>query len=116
MSRVDFYHSTIWRKQSKLYALSKYCICEKCGRPVYVDGITPYQPKDKRLKYVVHHKIHLNESNYNDYNISLNWDNLQLLCIDCHNQEHSNAITRNDVMFDEQGNLVERKVVKRTAN
>lgn len=104
--RDKFYQSKAWRNTSKQYALSKYCLCEKCNRPVYVDGITPYLPKEKRLKYVVHHKIHLTESNYKDDNISLNWDNLQLLCIDCHNAEHGYSPVRDGLRFDSEGNII----------
>ena len=37
---------------------------------------------------VVHHKIHLTPYTMNDPDISLNYDNLELLCMDCHNREH----------------------------
>ena len=48
-------------------------------------------------------------TNINDENISLNEDNLEGLCIDCHNNEHfSTNVTKLDVMFDEKGNLVKR--------
>ena len=39
----------------------------------------------------VHHKIHLTPKNINDPNITLNWDNLMLLCRDCHAEVHSRA-------------------------
>lgn len=115
MSRKDFYNSTLWRKTSKMFVLSKSCICEKCGKPIYCRGINDYLPKEKRRRYIVHHKIALDEVNYKDENISLNWDNLQLLCIDCHNSLNADAVLRDDVMFDENGNLIKRVVIKRKA-
>lgn len=36
----------------------------------------------------VHHKIRLTPENVNDPEISLNQDNLMLLCNECHNKEH----------------------------
>ena len=41
----------------------------------------------------------------NDVNISLNQDNLELLCKDCHNNEHG-RFKKKDVMFDEDGNFI----------
>lgn len=84
--------------------------------PVYVSGINDYLPKDKRLRYIVHHKEYLNETNFTNDEVSLDWNNLELLCIDCHNEEHkSNSPTRKGLMFDEMGNLIEKNkvVIKR---
>lgn len=39
-------------------------------------------------KLIGHHKIHLTKENVHDYNISLNKDNVELICHDCHNKEH----------------------------
>ena len=40
------------------------------------------------LGYMVHHKEYINTANIWDTNITLSFDNLELLCIDCHNKEH----------------------------
>lgn len=53
----------------------------------------------------VHHKIRLTIDNVNDANISLNQDNLELLCRDCHNEEHGRFKKKN-VEFDENGNFL----------
>ena len=37
---------------------------------------------------IVHHKIHLDADNIGDPNVTLNWDNLELVCMDCHAAEH----------------------------
>lgn len=37
---------------------------------------------------MVHHKIHLTAENMGDPDISLAFDNLQLLCVDCHAAVH----------------------------
>lgn len=84
-----FYHSSKWIKTSKAYALSRHYICELCGG----------QGK------LVHHKIHLNESNINDLNISLAWSNLQYLCIECHNGVHGKVADKK-IIFDSSGDVV----------
>ncbi len=106
MSRQDFYHSKEWRQTARYVWIKQYCLCARCHRPVYVDGISAYLPKEKRLVGVVHHIKHLNETNYNDENISLNEDNLEGLCQDCHALVHGSKVTRNDVKFDANGNLI----------
>lgn len=114
MSRAEFYQTKVWKRNRKDFALSKDCICERCHRPVYVSGISDESiPKDKRLRYIVHHKEYLNENNYTNDDVSLNWDNLELLCIDCHNEEHprlKKMPVRKGLTFDELGNLVQRDV------
>jgi len=55
----------------------------------------------------VHHKIKLTPYNVNNPEVALNWENLQLLCIDCHNREHGGASTAESLAFDENGNLIQ---------
>ena len=40
------------------------------------------------LGRIVHHKVHLNSKNIFNPNITISFDNLELLCQDCHNKEH----------------------------
>lgn len=110
MTREEFYQTDIWKK-ARLYIWKKQsCICNRCHRPVYVNGLSDYIPPEKRLKGIVHHKEYLTDDNFNDYNISLNEDNLEGICIDCHNQEHfSSSVTRKDLMFDKDGNLIPKQ-------
>jgi len=112
MERKSLYHSKAWKDIRKGYALSKHCQCERCGRYVYVDGISNYLPKEQRLKSIVHHKIYLTNENYTDDSVVFNWDNLELLCIDCHNKEHFEQSTRDGLMFDEFGNLIKSPRIK----
>lgn len=108
MRSIDpsFYKSKAW-KQVRLNVWRKqYCLCSRCGKSVYVDGISEWIPKEKRLKGIVHHKIHLNNSNVYDDDITLNEENLEGVCINCHNYIHSNpGILREGFTFDENGNL-----------
>lgn len=85
-----FYNSEAWQSVRAAYYASKYGLCEKCGRP----GV------------IVHHKIKLTPYNINDPEIALNWNNLQLLCLECHNREHGGGSTAEGLKFDEDGNLV----------
>ncbi len=90
----NFYNSKVWKDTQKLYKSSKHGICERCGRT--------------HKTMIVHHKIHLNSRNINNPEITLNFDNLELLCIDCHNQEHFKKYSpiREGFKFNEQGKLI----------
>ena len=105
--RKDFYNSKAWKTVRKNVWLKQNCLCARCYKPVYVDGISEYIPKENRRIGIVHHKIHLDNTNVYDDEISLNEDNLEGLCIECHNQEHNPITsTREEYAFDEYGNLV----------
>lgn len=106
MNQHEFYQTKAWKKQSKYIWTKQHCLCAKCGRAVYVDGLSPFIPKEKRLLGAVHHKEHLNSYNLSNESITLNEDNLIGLCYDCHAKEHKKQITRDGLMFDEMGNLV----------
>lgn len=72
-----FYDSTAWRQTRKAYASSVGGLCERCLRSGrYVPGV------------IVHHIKHLDDSSYGDPKISLDWNNLELLCRECHNEIH----------------------------
>ena len=111
----SIYRSTAWKRNRVAYAISRNCICERCGRPVYVSGINDFLPKEKRLRYVVHHRTYLTEENQSDDSIALDWNNLELLCQDCHNQEHHEQPTRDGLTFDAEGNLIRRETISREA-
>ena len=88
-----FYRSKAWRQCRDAYFVSKHGICERCGGP----------------GKIVHHKIYLTPQNIHDPNVSLNFDHLELLCQDCHNQEHHGGSAIEDgLMFDENGDLIRR--------
>lgn len=104
-----FYKTKLWNNVRKSIWIKQYCLCNICNRPVYVDGISEWIPKEKRLKGIVHHKIFLNEENYTNDEIAYDEANLEGICVECHNKIHmSTDITRKDVMFDEEGNLIKR--------
>jgi 5-methylcytosine-specific restriction endonuclease McrA len=67
-----FYRSTAWKKCRMSYIATVHGLCERCG----AGG------------KIVHHKIYLSERNINDVSLTLNHENLELLCQECHNAEH----------------------------
>jgi hypothetical protein len=53
--------------------------------------------------------VWLNSENVNDPTVTLNWDNLEALCIDCHNKEHfQTSAVDEDLRFDEKGSLIKK--------
>ncbi|HHT71895.1 MAG TPA: HNH endonuclease [Firmicutes bacterium] len=70
-----FYKSKAWRQCRHAYSSSQHGLCERCGS----------------AGWIVHHKIYLTPGNINSPEITLNWINLELLCLDCHNREHGGA-------------------------
>lgn len=88
-----FYQSSAWKKTRKAFLLSKFGLCERCGDPATY----------------VHHKEYITSNNIDDTNITLNWNNLELLCHTCHNEEHFNNV---GYQFDMDGNLISNKTIK----
>jgi len=87
----NFYKSPAWIAAREIKIMLVNGLCERCGKV----GIE------------VHHKERLSIDNVNDSSISLNQDNLELLCRECHNQEHERFSKK--VRFDEDGNLIKPK-------
>lgn len=88
-----FYKSKAWQKCRTAYAKSKGGLCERClARGIY------------RAGEIVHHKQHITPGNITDPNIILAWDNLELLCRDCHAQEHDRRKRRYKV--DDMGRVI----------
>lgn len=86
-----FYHSPAWRKVSAAYLASKNYVCERCGKPATI----------------CHHKKWLNAHNVNNPSISLSFDNLEALCLDCHNAEH--GLKHDIAIFNEAGEVIDVK-------
>ena len=57
-------------------------------------------------RFIVHHKVSLTPQNINNFDIAYGWDNLMLLCLECHNKIHSKDNNTRTMHFDEDGNLV----------
>ena len=91
---VSFYNSKKWERCRKSY-LSKHNLCERC----LIRG--EYVPAK-----IVHHKTYITESNIHDTDITLNHDNLEALCQECHNYEHLNKDIELRYTFDKEGNVI----------
>ena len=72
-----FYKSRQWQATRDAYAQSKSYLCEECLKS---GTITAGE--------IVHHKRPITRDNINNPDITLNWDNLQLLCRAHHDKAH----------------------------
>ena len=84
----SFYVSWIWRKCRKAFAESKGNLCERC----LARGVIEPGSKDRPLE--VHHKIPLTAENVRDQRVALAWENLELLCKSCHDEERERKAKR----------------------
>ena len=88
----QFYSGNAWKNTREAYRKSKQNLCERCLEKGIITGAD-----------IVHHKIHLTPDNINNPDISLNWDNLECVCINHHAQIHSGKVKRWTV--DEWGHI-----------
>lgn len=73
-----FYRSAAWKKCRKAFWEAHQGLCTRCmARGLIVPGAE------------VHHRIRITPENLDDPGVTLNWDNLELLCKECHLQEHA---------------------------
>lgn len=94
----SFYKGKAWIKCKNSYIKSVHGLCERCL-------------KDGKIVtgWIVHHKVVLTPDNIGDPDITLNHNNLEYLCQDCHNKEHHGSkddVVREGFMFNEYGELV----------
>ena len=82
---VAFYKSRAWKKVSSEYRSKVANLCEKCfSEGKLVTG------------EIVHHKIHVTPETIDDPSITLNPDNLILVCRLCHAAEHPEMYGQNN--------------------
>ena len=89
---AGFYNTALWQACRDQYKKSVGGLCERC----YERGIIKHGD-------TVHHIIHINSQNVNDPSITLNPDNLMLLCRDCHAEIHK---TPKRYKVDELGRII----------
>lgn len=73
---IRFYNSKTWKQCRASYIVSVQGLCEQCLR----DGIVT-------TGYILDHIVELSPMNINDVDITLNHNNLQFLCLSCHNKK-----------------------------
>ena len=72
-----FYSSKTWQDCRDAYAKKAHHLCENCLRKgIYKPGV------------IVHHIEELTPFNIEKPEVALNFDNLELLCRDCHAEIH----------------------------
>lgn len=87
-----FYLSRAWEQTRAAYMAYRHGICERCGRPARI----------------VHHREYIRPETINDPSVTLDWANLEALCQECHNREHSaGSEVREGLAFTADGQLVE---------
>lgn len=83
MNREQFYKSKQWEVFRRIVISERVdctgaTICESCGKEIV-----------NRNDLILHHKIELTDCNVNDTSISLNPENIEIICMKCHNKEHN---------------------------
>ena len=68
---------------------SQRYVFERCGRPARI----------------VHHRRYITPQNIHDPSVTLDWANLEALCQECHNKEHS-PTEHSTAIFDSSGEMV----------
>ena len=93
-----FYSSKAWQDCRNEYAKQRHYLCENCMRK----GI--YKPGE-----IVHHIIELDPINIENPEITLSFDNLVLLCRDCHAEEHKEHSKGRRYVFGDNGEVITKK-------
>lgn len=90
-----FYSSKAWQDCREEYAKRRRYLCEDCLRR----GI--YRPGE-----IVHHVIEVDPITIEQPEVTLNHDNLRLLCRDCHGEAHKQRNKGRRYLFDENGKVL----------
>ena len=89
----QFYNSLVWKNTREEYKRSRGGLCELC----WAEGIV-------KAGVIVHHKTELTPENITNKEITLGWDNLQLVCRECHARIHDRKQRR--YQLDELGRVI----------
>ena len=90
-----FYDSSEWQHVRSEYLSKVKGLCERC----LTLGIC-------RPAYIVHHKEYISPDNYQDPEVLLCMDNLEALCLDCHNKEHFRKKVKKRFEIAEEGHVI----------
>lgn len=90
-----FYSSKAWKETREAYKKYRGGLCERCfAKGLYKAG------------EIVHHKTYITPDNVNDPAVTLSFDNLELVCRDCHAAEHDRRQRR--YKLDDLGRVITR--------
>lgn len=91
----DFYHSRRWQDCRRAYGQKRGWLCEEClGRNVLSYG------------EIVHHKIPLTPENIDDPEIAYGFNNLELVCRQCHAELHDKRKQHRRYTFGPDGEII----------
>lgn len=77
--QIAFYKTWTWKKCREQYFKKAKGLCERC----LAKGLI-------KQGEIVHHKIEMNSETIHNPKLAYGFDNLELLCRDCHNEVHEN--------------------------
>ena len=90
----QFYSSKVWQDCRDTYSKRVGHLCEEClKKGIYTPGV------------IVHHIEELTPLNINNPEIALNYENLKLVCRQCHACQHGQGRQRR-YKFDNFGNII----------
>lgn len=90
-----FYSSTAWQKCRAEYMKQAHYLCENCMKKgVYKSGV------------IVHHIEELTPFNIHKPEVALNFDNLELVCRDCHAELHDKRNKGRRYFFSDNGEVI----------
>ena len=91
----SFYSSKAWQDCRNEYAKSVHHLCENCMRKgIYRPGV------------IVHHIEELTPMNIHRPEVTLNFDNLELLCRECHAEQHMERSKGRRYVFGDGGEII----------
>lgn len=91
----SFYSSKAWQDCRYEYAKSVHYLCENCMRKgIYRPGV------------IVHHIEELTPANIHRPEITLNFDNLELLCRECHAEQHTERSKGRRYIYGDNGEII----------
>lgn len=90
-----FYSSGAWQHCRNTYGAAHSWLCEDClRRGIYTPGVE------------VHHVEELTPFNIDRPEVTLNWDNLVLLCRECHKARHDTRMRGRRYQIGPNGEII----------
>ncbi|WP_112181387.1 HNH endonuclease [Paraliobacillus zengyii] len=96
-----FYDSAEWKALREQVKKRDNYECQQCkreGRVTVDTGEYSKKAKRKKIKLVVHHIKEL----YHYPELALDIDNLETVCVDCHNKEHGRLFPKKENKWDDE--------------
>lgn len=98
---VEFYKSKAWKQCRAEYARQRRHLCENCLEHGMI-----------RPGEIVHHVIPLTPENIESPEVALSFENLRLLCRECHAAEHNERLKDRRYSVEPDGRVIAREEAK----